>query len=387
MSGPAPSWLVRAILVLAIALLAVVAVDRLHESIVFNTTSDHGDFQTFYRTARCLFVERCDPYRDIAGIPPNLDPPHAHVLLMPWALWPTLQAYWMWMAISGVGLIATAFRLRQTVSLQIGLLPSLALVAAVAGSSIAVASVSSGQIYAALAWPVTEVWLALRSRKMARGAILLGLAASVKPTLLLPMAWLAMRGHWRAAAIAVAACALAFAIGLWGFGWSAYAGWLDTVAHFPREGHFADGSILETLLRAFTPTGYLAQVSNLPGLVLPLWAALSGFFISITLLRPLDADRTWLALLACANLVAPKGWIYGGWWLLFPAIVVWRFSASPWTRGLLVCAGALVWLPDTAPMWAQPNPALTLTWGSLYFWVWLMVWVACQLPGSMRARA
>jgi hypothetical protein len=95
----------------------------------------------------------------------------------------------------------------------------------------------------------------------------------------------------------------------------------------------------------------------------------------LTLLRNRsDRDRVFLHLLVAGFLAAPKGWLYAGWWLAAPSIAVWQ-TASPLTRGAMALAGLLLWLPATAPLWGQPNPWLTPTWGSLYFWVWTLLWL------------
>src|SRR5437764_1036269 len=125
---------------LAVALGAVVA-PRFHSALVANIAGHQDDFHTFYRTARCLFVERCDPYEYIPGIPPNLEPPHAHLLLLPVFLFPQFKAYVIWMTISILALVAAAMRFRQVVRVRLPTLSLVALFTAAAGSSLMMAAV------------------------------------------------------------------------------------------------------------------------------------------------------------------------------------------------------------------------------------------------------
>jgi hypothetical protein len=354
---------------------AVVAIPRLQSAFHANLVREQDDFHTFYRTANCLFTRGCAAYEYIIGIPPNLAPPHAHVLLTPVFWLPQVQGYVVWLAISLCALILTSQRVIHELHISVRPLPMLMAISLAAGSGLMMALVSSGQIYAVLTWPVAEAWLAFRKNRFVRGAVFIGVAAAVKPTLLIFIPWFALQGRRREAAIGVTAFVGVFALGILCFGLEPYRAWLNTLAHLPREGHFRDGSVLEALVRDFTPTEYFARTFAAPAIVTPVWAVTSAVLMAITLIRPLDLDRAWLALLAVGCLVAPKGWIYAGWWLAPAAVALWR-SDSRWVRALLAIAAFVFWLPDTAPLWGQPNRLLTLTWGSLYLWAWLLLWFA-----------
>jgi hypothetical protein len=235
--------------------------------------------------------------------------------------------------------------------------------------------VTSGQIYAALAWPVTAAWLAWRRGDLPRAAAWFAVGASVKVLLGLPLLWFVIRGHGRAAAAFLGTAAAIFLIGLIVFGGGSYAAWLEMLSRSPLSGHFRDGAILPALTRTLGESSSFLPLLHAPQVIRPAWAVLSGLVVSLALLKPLDADRTVLALLAAATLAAPIGWIYAAWWFTGPAVAVFLTATGTW-RWVLAAVAFALWLPDTTPLLGQPNAWLTPLLGSLFFWVWLALWSA-----------
>jgi hypothetical protein len=384
-SGSIPnqrSWPLSGVLVALMLLALAVVPTRVNTALAANSARHQDDFQTFYRTARCLFVEACEPYAYIEGVNPNLAPPHAHLLLLPVVLLPQRQAYALWLALSVLIVTVSAVWTVRIFPLKVDWAVLSIIVIALADSALTMALIASGQIYAALTAIVVAGWLWFRAGRTTAAAIVIGVGASIKPMLLLPAVWFLFNNQWRAALTTVATTVGISTIGVAYFGPAPYWAWTHTLTHLPLEGHFRDGSILALLTRMFRVTGYYEPLAIKPDIIFTPWAVLGGFVASITLAKRTTLDRSWLALMSAACLISPKGWIYAGWWLVFPAFAVW-FSATGWTRPLLVLAATLLWLPDNAPLWGQPNPVLTPTWGSLYLWVWLVIWVAALFgPGS-----
>ena len=309
---------------------------RINTALAANSARNQDDFQTFYRTARCLFVEACEPYADIEGVNPNLAPPHAHLLLLPVVLLPQRQAYVLWVALSVLIVTAAAVRTVRLFRVEIDWVVLSFVLIAVAGSALTMGLIASGQIYAALTGIVVSGWLWFRAGRTTPAAIFIGIGAAIKPMLLLPAVWFLFNNQWRAALVTVATMVGVSAICSARFG-RANSAWLYTVTHLPLEGHFRDGSILALLTRMFRVTGYYEPlVINLHVIFTP-WAVLGGFIALITLAKRMTVDRCWLALMSAACLIAPKGWIYAGWWVVFPAFAVWfgywADPASPWSRG------------------------------------------------------
>jgi hypothetical protein len=374
----------RVVILAAAALVAVAfAPTRLTGALAVNARDQNQDFGIFYRGVHCLFGEGCDPYAVLEGSAPDLAPPHAHLLIAPVAWLERQQAYEIWLLVSVLVVVAVVVRAAR--ELSISLSPAAwALVAALAASSgMMMSLVTSGQIYAVLAWPVTAAWVAWRRGDFARAACWLALGASMKVLLALPLLWFVMRGHWRAALVMAGTMAAVFAGGVGLFGAESYAAWLEMLARSPVAGHFRDGSIMAMLTRTFGDSSSFAPVVDAPWLIRPLWALLTGGVVALALLRPAGPDRTVLGLLAAATLAAPIGWIYSAWWFLGPAGGVWLAGAG-YARWLLTASAIVLWLPDTAPLWGQPNPWLTPTVGSFCCWVWFCFWGAPLVPVSRR---
>jgi hypothetical protein len=373
---------VLGVLLLAIAALAF-APARLTQAWAVNARDQNQDFGVFYRSAHCLFTAGCDPYAVVEGSAPNLVPPHAHLLIAPVILLERQTAYALWLQISLVSIVAAALRVSRELSLRPSL-PMWLLAAALAVSSgMTMSLVTSGQIYAVLAWPVTAGWVAWRHGELTRAARWLAVAASIKLLLALALLWFVVRGRWRAALAMAATTAVIFGIGAFVFGSEAYRGWLEMLSRAPMAGHFRDGALMATLIRLCGESASFAAVVDAAWLIRPAWAVLAGIVVAVGLLAPRDRDRACLALLASAALSAPIGWIYSAWWFLGPAAAVW-ISGTALVRSCVTVAAVILWLPDTVATWGQPNPVMTLGFGSLATGVWLCFWTAAVAKDRRR---
>ena len=98
-----------------------------------------------------------------------------------------------------------------------------------------------GQISLILAVPVTLAWRARRLDRFREAAMWMGVAASVKPFLLIVFPYLLLERQWRAVLWGGLAWATSFAVGVAVFGPAALAQWFDgsTVAElggaFPQR--------------------------------------------------------------------------------------------------------------------------------------------------------
>jgi hypothetical protein len=360
----------------AVALVSLLVLpSRWSSAIGEHYSNNQKDFAIFYATADCLFRIACDdPYAVVQGLTSNLVPPHAHVLFAPFLAFPVQTAYVGWQLFSALVLAGAGAASARALAIRLSWLGWTTGLLALAASGLTMATLASGQIYAVLTWAVTAGWLAWRQDRPPWAGFWIGLAASVKPPLLVIVAWWWLNGHRRAAYTAMATGALALGVGCLALGAGPFEGWLRNLAGAPLEAHFRDGSILNSLVRQTVETAFMPPFSS-DVWVRPLWAVLAGLVLMFTALRPApDRDRRFLNLLVAALLAAPKGWLYAGWWLVAPAAAVWMKGSGPIQCGMAIAAAAL-WLPDTAPLWGQPNPWLTPTWGSLYFWVWALLWL------------
>jgi len=336
------------------------------------------DFGLFYHASGCLASGSCDPYLVDATHAPNMNPPHAHLLFRPLLLVPPSTAFLIWISVSACVVILCGVRLARSLALNIS--PTWWVVGSIGllVSAISASTLASGQIYAVLLWPVNEAWLAARRGRWTRAAAWLTVVATIKPLLLLPLAWIVWRQPRTLRIITVTAAAV-FGAGVLLYGVDPYV-WIHSLGLARWSGHYWDGSFLQTLTRLFLPTAFFAPIfSGTTAIVAVLWVVLTLLLV-LDLVRWLpraSIDAAWLGLIAASFLITPKGWLYAGWWLLGPAVALnhrahWRQPA------LLLAAGALL-LPNTNTILGQPNPWLTPLLGSLYCWTWILFYLTARL--------
>ena len=381
----ARTWRLAPVVLAAAVIAALLFVPgRFEAALAISTRDQQQDFGIFHRGAHCLIDGGCNAYAVVPRSAPNLAPPHAHLLMAPVMWLGRPVAYVGWLLVSALVLIGVAYRVARELSIELPPLGWALVVALAAGSGMMMSLVTSGQIYAVLAWPVTAAWIAWRRGSLARAAVWIALGASVKVLLALPLLWFVVRGHWRAAGALVGTLAAVFLVGIAVFGAASYGAWLEMLSRSPLSGHFRDGALMPALTRMLGESSSFAPVAHVPALIRPLWAALSGVIIALALLKPADGDRSFLALLAAATLAAPIGWIYAAWWFAGPVAAVWLTSSVAW-RWAIGGVGLALWLPDTTPLVGQPNAWLTPLVGSLFFWVWIALWGA-GVGSARRSR-
>lgn len=375
------AWLIAAAASVLVA--AFVAPGGLHLAIVSNRLNDYQDFGIFYR-ASTAWRQGAGAYATSDATAPNLAPPHVLAAIAPLTFLALPTAYACWLAVSAVALAVAGIRTSRELALGANASAILVVVAVVVSAGLVMSAVSSGNIYAVLSVPMVEAWIAWRRGRLGRAAAWLGLVGSAKVLMLAPVFWLMVRGRYRAAFTLLAATAAIFSAGVVVFGHQAYVEWLAILRRAPMAGQFHDAAFLQALMRATAETEQYVPFVRLPLEAAHLmWAVVAGLVLSATALVRRGPDRTFLALVSSSIFIAPIGWIHAAWWLVAPALAVARFSGTAARVALLTCA-VVLWLPDAAPLWGQPSPWLTISWGSVNAWVVLTVWITAILPQHFR---
>lgn len=327
--------------------------------------------------------------------PPNLNLPHTLVLLLPLAWLPASVALGIWMGVSALSLAVCTWRTVRLLGWRVPWLAALAIGVYLIAWAPAAAFTLTAQISLLLMWPVCAAWWAYRSGEARRGGAWLGLAAAIKPFLLLFVPYLVLRRDWtalRAFAIAIAGVASS---GLLIFGPAAYGEWLAQLPQVSWAGHYLNASWLSLAVRAFARSDF-APVIALPG-----WAPVVGLVgavvIGVITLRQagrrtetLDArrrDHEWATILSAALLMSPLGWSYYFWIALLPVAATIAHRA-PWRRprpaDLWLVPGVIGWMWwGRMTEWGQPHPLATLLCASMYFWALWSLWawlVASPVP-------
>jgi alpha-1,2-mannosyltransferase len=353
--------------------LAVLSV-RLPYALAQNAAYQHLDFGVFYQGASCL-LSGCDPYPVTDGAPPNLAPPHALALFIPLTGLSVAGAYYPWLIVSALALVWCGWRIASVLELRLSPLALGAVAAVVLSSGLTMASVTSGNYYAALTVPLTEAWVRWRRGQMVYAGAFIGLAAACKVLLLLPLLWFLIHREWKAAAMMVWVGLFITLAGIAALGPGVYLDWLRLVARAPMDGQFHHAAVLQMLHRWLSETPQFQPLIIAPDAIRPAWAVLAGLLCAMTLAVKRAPDAAVLSLLTCAVLVSPLGWILTGFWFVGPAVAIF----SPQSKWLLIAAAVMLWLPDTLPVLGQPSVALTLTLGVWNTAIVALLWIAAVI--------
>ena len=244
------------------------------------------DFSIFYLTARA-WLEGQPMYGQIASSVQlvNYNPPHFHLLVLPFAILPRSVSFVSWTVVSAALACATV-RIAVRESAQhwphrnVRLLVASTFLAAGVG-----ATVRLGQLSWWLALSVTIAWRAARQKRSVVAGFWLGLAIGVKPFLLLLLPIVAIRREMVTAIVATVTALASLAAGAVFFGWPAVRDWahlLETPPPFEQLRYFINASIAGLISRAELP------------LVLSAVLAVVVVLGTVLVARHSDVDRAWL---------------------------------------------------------------------------------------------
>ena len=360
-----------------------------------------ADFGVFYRSAQRVKSGQ-NPYEVTTPIvtegrilAPNLNPPHAILLMAPFAFLAQPLALAAWLLASGCSaLIALRIVFKE---IGIGTSPPTVVTAAFLLSSAAAtgAFLMSFQISWLLWAPVTWAWMLARHRRWTSAAVVLGITASVKPFLGLFVPFLLWRRQWVAALIATVVAICCFLAGIAALGWHAFVNWIQAIGSVEWMEHIFNASVFGYFTRLLTDHStdrawVLTPLTQAPrlGLLLGFVGALVIFAISLWSLRlprpaadehsVLEVDRLFAVTLLASLLMTPLGWIYYQFVAVAPTVALimnrqWRMSVA--SRSALLALGAVcLTLSPRVVASGQPSAWATASIGSAYFWGTLAFW-------------
>jgi len=372
-----------------------------------------ADFAIFYRSAQ-LAWNRQNPYQPAVAsatsdrLPaPNLNLPHAILLMMPLAMFAPRTALTIWLVASVLSaLYAIRIIFREA---RIQATPMAIAVAMFSLSSAAAtgAFLMSFQLSWLLWAPVTWAWALARRGKWHAAGTILGVVASIKPFIALFVPVLLVTGRKRAAATCVTAAAAALLSGIAAFGWPVFLGWLHGVRSVSWTGHIFNASTFGYFDRIFgrglSGVWALAPVAHRPQLALTLGtlAALVVLALSLNMLRSgawdderasaSEVDRLFGITLAASLLAAPLGWIYYQFVVAGPLVALlsnreWRRSLK-WRAIVLALGVICLSLSPRLVSAGQPSAWATASLGSSYFWGLVALWCCALTPVAHQSGA
>ena len=362
------------LLLVAASILTVLAVAR---------RPDVGatDVRTFYQSGR-QYLAGTDPYMPFEPIRgPNLNPPWVVAIMAPLSLMPLPVAVAVWWVISFacffcvIVLIARAVAPGQTVALASSVLVTQA----------AYSNVRLGQVAWQLMLLLTVAWLADRARRPLACGVLIGVAASWKPFLLVFASYLIWRRAWRTLAAMAVAIVVTTAVGFVATGASGYASWLTVLQLVGWEGHPLNASLRGMITRALTISTLLEQhttpIVNAPEWRDGAWLLIAVVVAAVTVLRIVvrrDVNVAWAALGLLALAISPLGWVH------YIPIVTGPIAATllvarPPAQRLGIAGWLLLCVPFAWLKTAAFGSWLTLTVASAYGWGTLLLLAAVLL--------
>jgi Glycosyltransferase family 87 len=370
-----------------------------------------NDFGKFYYSTR-LFLDGQDMYgpNPATTLPVtdsetreflNLNPPHAHVPLLPLALLSPLAALGVWSLASGVCLARSIGLIAKNTNLSVtSVHPLLAAFAFLAFAGTQTVMVT-GQLSFILMLPVTLAWIAARRGDWSRAGFYLGLLISIKLFFLIFVPYLWLRARARPVIVAAATAMGCFSVGLLIFGVEAHRSWLRALGAIDWLWVAMNASLPGLLSRALSPSPHFTPLAIAPEAIHTLsmiGAVVIGLLSYLVVLADRteeSVDRSFALLMITALLVSPLGWLYYVWFVLGPAVAVlaWGGSAArggAFLRrvqiGLIWVAGMVSVIPEVVVRSFQPSSFLTVTLGSAYFWGMAALWAALLVHFCRRAH-
>jgi alpha-1,2-mannosyltransferase len=269
-----------------------------------DTMAIHGDFDTFWRSARAFWEGRA-VYATGAELE-NLNPPLWVLLISLLGLLEPLVAYrffvmiTLFVTVGYLAWVAGELRLRPAWAVVGGVMLLL--------SSPMLATLALGQIYPFLALGLVAAWISDRRGRHTVSGVALGLVAALKPSLVPVLLWPLVRRRWRTVVTAVAAGVVATVIGAVVVGFGATLDWLELLSGSSASAYWDNASLPAAAARLFTDNPYARHVAVLPWTV-PVAYALGIAAVAVTAWRVRGGAEVGLwALVAASLLVSPIAW-------------------------------------------------------------------------------
>jgi alpha-1,2-mannosyltransferase len=333
-----------------------------------DTMAVHGDFDTFWRSARAFWEGR-DVYATGAELE-NLNPPFWVLLISPLGLLEPLVAYhWfvlitLFVTVGYLAWMAGELRLRPAWAVAGTVMLLL--------SSPLLATLALGQIYPFLALGLVAAWIADRRGKHTISGVALGLVVALKPSLVPVLLWPLVRRRWGAVGAAILAGAAATLVGAVVVGFGATLDWLRLLSESSASAYWDNASLPSAAARLFTDNPYARHVATLPWTV-PVAYALGIAAVAVTAARARSGAEAGLwALVAASLLASPIAW-HNYLVLLAPGVLL--LLARGWTAPAVLLL-ALQAIPGQWPLlWNEQGTVVATLALTLYLYVLIAHWL------------
>jgi len=337
----------------------------------------HGDFDTFWRSARAL-LDRTDIYRT-GAVNPNLDPPLLTFLIAPFGIVKPLSAYRLFTLITVALVVGSMVAVAAELRLRAG--ATTIVTVATLMSSPVLATLRLGQIYGFLMAGLAAAWIAGRRGHPLLEGVALGLVVALKPTfapvLLLP----ALRGRWPTLVTAVATGTIATLVSTIAAGPPSFFEWLRLLRGIPVVTYFVNASLPGTVVRLTSLNPWSDPLTVLAGgftigVVFGLFILVGSAWAVRKSTRHDDPDPALWVLAAASMLASPLTWsTYIV--VLMPGLLV-LVALGRWPAVVMALGLSLIG-EEWPALWHSAVPL------SLYCGILLTYWAALLwAPGRRR---
>lgn len=363
------------------------------------------DFFSFYQSARFLLegesIYTPIPYHPSQGdlarmtdkaklnnenLFPNMNSPLHTLFMLPFAIIPLKQGFWLWSIVSLVlGLASVGFIAFSANSSENQLTVFLSLAILLFGYFPTIANaIVGGQWGLCILWFVVLIWLTARNEKYVTAGIVLGLAMSVKIIFGLYLLYYTFRRNWKIMACSLWTFFILNLIGIFIFGQSTYKKHFLNLETVPQ---FINASWNTSLMAFFTRI--FGGAENIPLIMMPGLAYALAFTFSMLIISgviwsawshskekslthyDIGFSLTTVGML----LISPVSWMYYFPILILPAFVIWNASASLKYKNIYRCSVVTFWLISSIPTEFIPSlykemnePLLWFTSAGYYFY-------------------
>jgi alpha-1,2-mannosyltransferase len=344
----------------------------------------HGDFETFWRSARA-FLEGGDVYATGAELE-NLNPPFWVLLISPLGLLEPLVAYRFFALITLS--VTVAYLAWMAGELRLRPAWAVAGVAMLLFSSPLLATLALGQIYPFLALGLVAAWVADRRGQPTISGGALGLVVALKPSLAPVLLWPLARRRWGTVVAALVSGAAATLVGAVVVGFGATLDWLRLLSGSSASPYWDNASLPGAAARLFTDNPYAEHVATLSWTVLVAYAlGIAAVAVTAAGVRRGAGAGLW-ALVAAALLASPIAW-HNYLVLVGPGILL--LLARGWAAPAFLLL-ALQTIPGQWPLlWNQQGTVAATLALTLYLYVllahWLVLLLAAKEPTSVPEPA
>jgi alpha-1,2-mannosyltransferase len=344
----------------------------------------HGDFDTFWRSARA-FLEGRDVYATGAELE-NLNPPFWVLLISPLGLLEPLVAYRFFALITLS--VTVAYLAWMAGELRLRPAWAVAGVAMLLFSSPLLATLALGQIYPFLALGLVAAWVADRRGQPTISGGALGLVVALKPSLAPVLLWPLARRRWGTVVAALVSGAVATLVGAVVVGFGATLDWLRLLSGSSASPYWDNASLPGAAARLFTDNPYAEHVATLSWTVLVAYAlGIAAVAVTAAGVRRGAGAGLW-ALVAAALLASPIAW-HNYLVLVGPGILL--LLARGWAAPAFLLL-ALQTIPGQWPLlWNQQGTVAATLALTLYLYVllahWLVLLLAAKEPTSVPEPA